>query len=46
MILFPLMTAWMWLEIFRASPLLAFVPLRREHRQTEISWVSVPLEGG
>jgi hypothetical protein len=28
MILFPLMTAWTWFQIFKASPLLAFVPRR------------------
>ena len=33
MILFPLMTTWMWFEIFRASPLLAFVPSRQGHQQ-------------
>jgi hypothetical protein len=33
MILFPLMATWMWLQIFRASPLLAFVPGRRGQQQ-------------
>jgi hypothetical protein len=33
MILFPLMTTWMWFQVFKASPLLAFVPRRREHQQ-------------
>ena len=31
--LFPLMTTWMWFQVFKASPLLAFVPRRREHQQ-------------
>jgi len=26
MILFPLMTAWIWFQIFEASPFLSFVP--------------------
>ena len=33
MILFPLMTTWMWFEIVRASPLLDFVTSHQEHRQ-------------
>ncbi len=33
MILFPLMATWMLFEIVGATPLPAFVPSRREHRQ-------------
>jgi len=33
MILFPLMTAWMWIQIFKASPLPSFLPRRREQQQ-------------
>jgi hypothetical protein len=33
MILVPLMTAWIWFQIFKASPLLAFVPRRRGDQQ-------------
>jgi hypothetical protein len=33
MILFPLMTIWMWFQILDASPNLAFVPGRRGRRQ-------------
>jgi hypothetical protein len=32
MILFPLMTIWMWFQILEASPNLAFVPDRRKRR--------------
>ena len=33
MILFPLMTIWMWFQILQASPNLAFVPHRRERKR-------------
>jgi hypothetical protein len=33
MILFSLMTTWMWFQIFGASMLPAFVPLRRGQQQ-------------
>jgi hypothetical protein len=33
MILFPLMTAWTWFQIFRAAPLPVFLPRRREQQQ-------------
>jgi hypothetical protein len=33
MILFPLMTTWIWFHIFTASPLPAFVPYRRGQQQ-------------
>ena len=42
MILFPLMTTWMWFQIFKASPLLSFVPLVED---TQLSKPSVPFEG-
>jgi hypothetical protein len=44
MILFPLMTTWIWFQIFKASPLLTLVPRRRAN--AEISWLPVPFEGG
>jgi len=33
MILFPLMTTWMWFQVFKASPLPAFLPRRRGQQQ-------------
>jgi hypothetical protein len=33
MILFPLMTTWMWFQIFGVSPLLALVPAHRGQQQ-------------
>jgi len=33
MILFPLMTTWMWFQIFKASSLLALVPCRRGRQE-------------
>jgi hypothetical protein len=33
MILFPLMTAWMWFQMFEASSLPVFVPHRQGQRQ-------------
>jgi hypothetical protein len=32
MILFPLMTAWLWLKIFTASPLLASAAIEESNR--------------
>jgi hypothetical protein len=46
MILFPLMTAWMWLQIFTASPLLSSGRPVEDISHTDVSLLSVPLEGG
>jgi hypothetical protein len=46
MILFPLMTAWMWFQIFTASPLLSSGLPVEETFDADISLLSVPFEGG
>jgi hypothetical protein len=46
MILFPLMTAWMWFQIFTASPLLSSGHPLEETSDADTSLLSVPLEGG
>lgn len=45
-ILFPLMTAWMWFQIFTASPLLSSGHPVEDTSDADISLLSVPLEGG
>jgi hypothetical protein len=46
MILFPLMTTWMWFQIFTASPLLSSGRLVEDACGADISLPSVPFEGG
>ena len=46
MILFPLMTSWMWFQIVRASPLPSFVPRRGGHQQRSDLAATRPFEGG
>jgi hypothetical protein len=46
MILFPLMTTWMWFQIFTASPLLSSGRLVGDACGAGISLLSVPFEGG
>jgi hypothetical protein len=45
MILFPLMTAWMWFQIFTASPLLSSGRPLEDTCDADISLLSVLSEG-
>lgn len=42
MILFSLMTAWMWFQIFTASPLLSSGLAVEENSDADVSLLSVP----
>ncbi len=46
MILLPLMTTWIWFQIFTASPLLTSGRLVEDARGADISLPSVSFEGG
>ena len=46
MILFPLMTTWIWFQIFTASPFLSSGGLVEDTSDADISLLSVPFEGG
>lgn len=46
MILFPLMTTWIWFQIFTASPLLSSDRLVEDACGADVSLPSVSFEGG
>jgi hypothetical protein len=46
MILFPLITTWMWFQTFETSSIPSFVSRRRGHQHAEVSWRTVAFEGG
>lgn len=46
MILFPLMTTWIWFQIFTASPFLSSGGLVEDACGADISLPPVPFEGG
>jgi hypothetical protein len=46
MILFPLMTTWMWFQIFTASPLLSSGRSLKDTCDADISLLPVPSKGG
>jgi hypothetical protein len=46
MILLPLMTTWMWFQIFTASPPLSSGRPVEDTSDADISLLSVPFEGG
>jgi hypothetical protein len=45
MILFPLMTTWMWFQIFAVSPLLSSSAPVEDNCDADISLLPVPFEG-
>jgi len=46
MILFPLMTAWMWFQIFTASPLSSSRYLLEDTCDACLSLLPIPIKGG